>query len=112
MSEILLSIFFFVVCDLIFVAISIPLLLEKIGPNQWYGFRVEKTLDNREIWFKANKYMAKAFIVMGCIQIIYNIVLVILKTSDPFYIITGNLFFLTGGTLIVILASFLYLWKL
>jgi uncharacterized membrane protein len=102
----------FIIPGLVFVAISIPLLLEKIGPNQWYGFRVEKTLNNRVIWFKANKYMAKAFIVVGCVQIIYNIILIITKLSGPAYEMNGNLIILVGGTLIVLVASMLYLRKL
>lgn len=32
------------------IAISIPLIQGRIGPNRWYGFRVRQTLENPSIW--------------------------------------------------------------
>ncbi len=101
----------FILIGLVFIIISIPLLFEKIGPNNWYGFRTPKTLSNREIWFKANKYMAKYFILLGAAQIIYSILI----AFKPFVLhceLAGNLVILIGGTLLVCVKSLLYLGKL
>ena len=38
--------------------ISVPLILGKVGPNPWYGFRVKKTLDDPVAWYAANRYAA------------------------------------------------------
>jgi uncharacterized membrane protein len=37
------------------IGISIPLILEKVPPNRWYGFRVTKTLSSESIWYLANR---------------------------------------------------------
>ena len=97
---------------LLFIGISIPLLYEKIGPNSCYGFRTRKTLSNEEIWYKANKYMGKGFIILGVLQTIYNIWLFASNADIYLHGLFGNLLFLTVGVGIVILISFLYLKKL
>ena len=40
---------------LLFIGISLPLILEKVPPNGWYGFRVAKTFSNERIWYGANR---------------------------------------------------------
>lgn len=39
----------------LFIGISIPLVLEKVPPNRWYGLRVAKTLSSEIIWYQANR---------------------------------------------------------
>ncbi len=34
----------YVGCGVLFIAIAIPLVQRRIPPNQWYGFRVERTV--------------------------------------------------------------------
>lgn len=46
-----------IVSCLIIIAISIPLILEKVKPNRVYGFRTQKTLSNEIIWYQANKFL-------------------------------------------------------
>lgn len=93
---------------LLWIGLGIPLLYEKIGPNWWYGFRTAKTLSNKEIWYKANKYAAKDLIVLGCIQLIYNLV----SSMLPINMLLGNMLILIGGTIIMLIRSLLYLRKL
>ena len=42
------------VLPVITIAISIPLVLRKVPPNVWYGFRTRKTLSDTSIWYEAN----------------------------------------------------------
>ncbi len=44
-----------VTTGLILIGVSIPLVLKKIPPNQWYGFRVPKTFSSDHIWYEANR---------------------------------------------------------
>jgi len=37
-----------------FIALGIPLKLNKIPPNRWYGFRTRKTLSDDDIWYAVN----------------------------------------------------------
>lgn len=48
---------------LIIAVVAVPLILRKIPPNGFYGFRTAKTLGDRTIWFEANAYAGKAMIV-------------------------------------------------
>ena len=41
----------------VFIAVSIPLILKKVPPNCYYGFRTRKTLADEAIWYKANAFM-------------------------------------------------------
>ncbi|HAL46060.1 MAG: hypothetical protein A2Y12_06565 [Planctomycetes bacterium GWF2_42_9] len=100
---------------LLIVAISIPLLFDKVKPNQWYGFRTPKTLSNPEIWYKANKYMAKNMLIAGIIIMATFIILPTLKSHfEPGIGTSIALFYfiIMIPILIVIIRSLLYLRKL
>ena len=56
--EILLILY--IISGTLLIALSLPLLFEKVPPNPLYGFRVSQTLDNREVWYAVNKYAAKS----------------------------------------------------
>jgi hypothetical protein len=51
--------FLWLLVGLLFISISIPLILKKVPPNRWYGFRVAKTFSSERIWYAANR-------VAGC----------------------------------------------
>ena len=53
---------FLVPCVLIAVA-SVPLALGVVPPNRFYGFRTRKTLADREVWFRANRFGGLAFLI-------------------------------------------------
>ena len=50
---------------LLLAAISVPLILGKIGPNPLCGFRVKKTLEDPAVWYPVNAYAAKRLLVVG-----------------------------------------------
>jgi uncharacterized membrane protein len=50
------------------VLISLPLIAGKIKPNPFYGFRVKATLENRDLWYAANKYFAERLLVAGLVE--------------------------------------------
>ena len=52
LSQITFPLWLFV--SFLFIAMSIPLILNKIPPNNWYGFRVTKTLASERVWYIAN----------------------------------------------------------
>ncbi len=37
------------------VGSAIPLILQRVPPNPWYGFRVQATLENPAVWYPANR---------------------------------------------------------
>lgn len=59
-----------VLLGIVIILISMPLLYSAIGPNRFYGFRTRKTLSNPDIWYKANKYMARELVAAGTVTIV------------------------------------------
>ena len=60
----------FVIPSILFICISWPLIKNKIPPNCAYGFRLRKTLSNKEIWYKANKFGGQCVLTAGIITLI------------------------------------------
>ena len=65
----------YVVFGLLLVGLSIPLLLNKVPPNPWYGFRVPSTLADETLWYKVNRHMARWLLATGIVTTIGAIVL-------------------------------------
>ena len=91
-------------CVLVLVA-SIPLILGLVPPNRLYGFRTERTLANRDLWFRANRFAGCAlFIAAGTSAALFM--------ARPEYAsgrsIEG-LFMFLGPLAIGLVASFIYL---
>ena len=82
--EILLLLF---VCSgLLMAGLSIPLILGKIGPNPWYGFRVERTLSDPAVWYAVNAYSAKRLLAVGIATSLGSIILYFVHDIDvPVY---------------------------
>ena len=59
-----------VVYGVMLIAMAIPLSLRKVSPNVIYGFRTTKTLSSPEIWYQANEFCGKLFIVVGALALI------------------------------------------
>ena len=52
------------------IALAIPLLHNKIKPNNLYGFRVKATLENPELWYAVNRYTARWLLASGITLVI------------------------------------------
>jgi uncharacterized membrane protein len=50
---------------LVFIAIGSPLTVERVPPNNWYGFRTAKTFSNRTISYTANRVANIDLIIAG-----------------------------------------------
>ena len=46
----------FLLSGMLMTGLGVPLILRWVGPNGIYGFRVRRTLADREVWFAANRY--------------------------------------------------------
>ena len=69
----------------LFVLLAIPLILNKIPPNGWYGVRFEKLFKpgNEELWYKANKYGGRQLLIAGLIFTVCIILLFSLEEIIP-----------------------------
>jgi uncharacterized membrane protein len=50
---------------LVLIFASLPLVQGKVKPNPWYGVRLPETMDNPELWYKANKYGGQLMTIVG-----------------------------------------------
>jgi len=57
----------FIIIGLGMVALSIPMILGKVPPNAWYGFRVSLTSDNPDLWYPANAYAGRLLCIAGLV---------------------------------------------
>jgi len=55
----------FVFVGLLVVGLSVPMILRRVKPNPWYGFRTPKTLADEEVWYEANAYSGRLLLVVG-----------------------------------------------
>lgn len=52
---------------IMFIAISIPLILDRVPPNSTYGFRTAKTLSDPQIWYAANRVAGHDLLIAGLV---------------------------------------------
>ena len=52
---------------LVVVGVSIPLWLEKVPMNNWYGVRIPKSYESDEAWYKLNRFGGQAGVVVGLV---------------------------------------------
>ena len=87
------------------------MILGKVKPNGWYGFRTSKTLSDEGIWYKANAYAGKLILVIGLSWIIGAVVLrYIPATGGSFELYNwAYLLLVTIGLAVLLIFSLRYL---
>lgn len=97
---------------LLIAAIALPLILGKIPPNLWYGFRTPRTLGDPAVWYPANAYAGRWLFASGIIIAIAAVALLFIpNVSIEFY--TYSMLAVTLLTIgLSVLQSFRYLSRL
>ena len=95
------------VVPLTIIGVCIPLLLNKVPPNRYYGFRTGKTLSSEEIWYPANRFGAQCFVVAGAVGLIAGAAAVVWLAHVPRYTVVLALAF---ANLAAVLAASLVWW--
>ena len=60
----------FIVSGLVLAGVCVPLILGRIPPNGWYGFRVRKTIEYPEIWYPVNKYSGERLLLASLVLVV------------------------------------------
>jgi uncharacterized membrane protein len=102
----------FVASGFVVSAISIPLIMRKIGPNPVYGFRVKQTLEDPWLWYEANAFAGKGMLIDGMVIVIAAIVLVEVPgiSVDRYALSVAAICFLALG--FTLFSSFRFLFRL
>lgn len=94
---------------LLLAIISIPLILRKIGPNPWYGFRVKKTLEDPAVWYPVNAYAGKRLLVVGLVSSLSAALLFFVPNLDVNTYALACAGVSLGGLLVTLIQSIWYL---
>ena len=101
------------VVPLLILALSIPMILDKVAPNGAYGFRTPKTLESEEVWYPANRAAGWFMLAAAVLSICFNQVL---WWTFPEWSMNRTVLWMTGGNTVLLsmgfLASFIYLGRL
>lgn len=58
------------VCDAVFVALALPLMLRKVPRNVVYGFRTRTTLSGDSIWYDTNAHFGRGLLVASIVSVV------------------------------------------
>jgi uncharacterized membrane protein len=45
--------------------LAVPMILRKVPPNRLYGFRVQRTLADPQLWYEVNAYSGRRLLAAG-----------------------------------------------
>lgn len=98
-----------ILCGLLSIGLSVPLLKSSIKMNRWYGFRIRKAFESEENWYKINKYGAQRLIIWSVAIIITGVVFFFLepRLASAIGVLPLGVF-----TLIAIIETLLYAKRL
>lgn len=59
----------YVMGGILLALLSLPLIARKVRPNPFYGFRVQATLENPDLWYATNRFFAQRQLAVALIEI-------------------------------------------
>ncbi len=99
----------YIASGLLLIGLALPLAFRRIPPNRLYGFRVKRTLENRDVWFAANAFAGVRLAWTGLATVVAAIVFYALPIQTvATYAVAVSAVVLFGVTVAVV-QSFRYL---
>ena len=103
-----LIIFVYTLIGLLLVIMAIPFMRDRVGPNNWAGFRIPETTEDPEVWYPAHHYAGKWMFGLGWVNIIAAIGLALLPGMGETLYVTLMTVVLLGGLGVGLLFSWRY----
>lgn len=63
----------FFLIPLLIMALSVPLILGKVPPNRFFGFRMSSTLESPSAWYPANRAAGWLLLAVGGFSLSFNL---------------------------------------
>ncbi len=60
---------------LLFLVLGVPLIMRRVGPNSFYGFRTAKSMSTPEIWYAANEVSGWDLSIAGAVICVASLAL-------------------------------------
>ena len=99
--------------------LAVPMILQRVKPNVWYGFRTRKTLSDESVWYSANQYAGKALLLAGSVIVVGAMVLYWVASSAEYEAVLDDLLLSVLWLIVLsiplaagLIASFVYLKSL
>jgi len=54
-------------CSALFALVSLPLVFRKVPRNSFYGYRTRATLGSDFVWYEANAYFGRLFLIASVV---------------------------------------------
>jgi hypothetical protein len=70
---------------LILAGLSVPLVMQKMPPNGFFGLRSQATVNNPKLWYKINAYAGRRLLATGLGTALGSIILYYLSSSVEEY---------------------------
>ena len=93
----------------VFIALAVPLILQKVPPNCVYGFRTRKTMSSEVIWYKANRFLGYGLVASALASLLVLYVSVLFPPVVPPSLVHEHAMFvvlLPVGILLVVSAVY------
>ena len=78
MNEATLYSLLFGAVGLMFIALGVPLIKERVPPNRAYGFRTTKSLSDPKIWYAINRIQGLDLLIAGALITLGSVVMLFL----------------------------------
>ena len=78
---------------LLITVVALPMMYDKIPPNNFYGFRTPRTLSDPNVWYPANRVAGRNLAIAGVIVVTTALLVFVMQKSIPLR--TASLILLT-----------------
>jgi SdpI/YfhL protein family len=102
----------FAIIGFLGVGSGIPLILQRVPPNPWYGFRVQATLENPAVWYPANRYLGKCLLGFGLFMMVTSVGLSLVPGINPLVYTLSCVGALVVASHLMLILSVLFLQSL
>ena len=92
------------------ILLCVPMILEMVPPNNWYGFRTRRTLSDPNVWYPANRIAGQYFAVAGVLIVITTLLVFLFHKNLPpktssLILLSVSLISLLGAIVLSFIAS-------
>ena len=94
---------------LLLILMCVPMILERVPPNNWIGFRTPRTLSDPKVWYIANRIAGQYLAVAGVLILITTGIISLFHSSvspkaASLTLLTISLTALVGATVLSLIA--------
>ena len=94
---------------LLVILICVPMILEMVPPNNWYGFRTRRTLSDPDVWYPANRIAGQYLAVAGTVIVLTTLLVFLFQKSlrpntASIILLSVSLISILGATVLSLIA--------